>query len=53
MKYAPFMIGLIVLVILMAGPGKRGWRVGEGLLITVGGLLLLAILFGLILFRGN
>ena len=53
MKYAPFMIGLIVLVIFMAGPRKSGWRMGEGLLITVGGLLLLSLLFAVILFRGN
>lgn len=53
MKYAPLLIPLILLVIVMAGPGARRRRVGEGVLVTLGGLLLLAILFALILFRGS
>jgi hypothetical protein len=53
MKYAPFLPVLIVLVVLMAGPGMRRVRAGESILITVGGFLLLAILFSWILFRSS
>ena len=53
MKYAPFLVALVALVVLMAGPGIRKRRAGENVLVTIGGLLVLAILFALILFRGN
>jgi hypothetical protein len=50
-KYAPLMIVLILIVMLMAGPRRRWERTGEAILVTIGGLLLLAVLFGWILFR--
>jgi hypothetical protein len=45
------LIGLVILVVLMAGPGGRRARAGETILVTIGGLLLLAILFAWVLFR--
>jgi hypothetical protein len=50
-RYAPWLIALLAIVVLMAGPGPDKLRAGRSVLLTVGGVLLMAIVFGLILFR--
>jgi hypothetical protein len=41
------MLGLVGLVIINAGGGRQGWKVGQSILIVVGGLVLMAVLFAL------
>lgn len=51
MRYVPIVlmtVGLFGVVALMAGPDRRATRAVAAIAITLGGLLLLAILFGLI-----
>jgi hypothetical protein len=51
LNYLPWLLVLMVLVVLMAGSGRRRVQAGEMMLVTIGGLLILAILFGFVLFR--
>lgn len=56
MRYAPvglIMIGLIVLVLVNAGGLRQAWRLGGSILIVVGGLVLLAALFALLVTKPN
>lgn len=39
---------LVVLVVVNAGGVRQGWKVGQSILIVVGGLILMAVLFALV-----
>jgi hypothetical protein len=47
------MLGLILLVVLNAGGVREAARVGRSILIVVGGLVLLAALFALLVTKPN
>ena len=50
MRYVPallIMLGLVGLVVINAGGGKEGLKVGQSILLVVGGLVLMAVLFAL------
>lgn len=56
MRYVPallIMLGLIGLVVINAGGGREGWKVGQSILIVVGGLVLMAVLFALFVTKPN
>ena len=56
MRYLPvvlILVGLILLVILNAGGIREAARVGRSILIVVGGLVLLAALFALLVTKPN
>jgi hypothetical protein len=47
-RYLPvllIMLGLIGLVVINAGGGREGLKVGRSILVVVGGLVLMAVLF--------
>lgn len=50
MRYLPvmlIMLGLIGIVVINAGGGREGLKVGWEMLILVGGLVLMAVLFAM------
>ena len=47
------LIGLLGLVVLNAGGGREGLKVGWSILIVVGGLMLMAALFALFVTKPN
>lgn len=51
MRFLPAIIILIGIVMLMAGPGRKGIRAGEQIGLVIVGFLVLAILFGLVVAR--
>lgn len=56
MRYVPallIMLGLIGLVVINAGGGREGLKVGQSILIVVGGLVLMAVLFALFVTKPN
>lgn len=56
MRYVPviaIMTGLIALVVINAGAGREGLKVGQSILMVVGGLILMAVLFGLLITKPN
>ena len=56
MRYVPavlIMLGLIGLVVINAGGGREGLKVGRSILVVVGGLVLMAVLFGLLITKPN
>lgn len=56
MRYVPallIMLGLIGLVVINAGGGREGVKVGQSILIVVGGLVLMAVLFALFVTKPN
>lgn len=56
MRYVPvilIMAGLIGLVVINAGGGRAGLKVGQSILLVVGGLVLMAVLFGLLITKPN
>lgn len=54
MRYLPYVIGLVCLVLLfmIIGGGQNDWvRAGRKMITVIAGFILLAIIFGLILSR--
>lgn len=51
MEYLWPMVALIVVVVAMAGLGNEGLRAGRSLVIVIGGLILLAVVLGLVIRR--
>jgi hypothetical protein len=49
MRFVPLVVLLLILVVLMAGWGRRGLRAAQGIAVVIAGLLLLAVLFALVL----
>jgi hypothetical protein len=50
-KYLPAILILLGLVVLMAGPGRRGIRTGEQIGIVIIGFIVLAVLFAFVVNR--
>jgi hypothetical protein len=48
MRFVPFVILLLILVVLMAGSGRRGLKAAERIALVIAGLLVLAVLFALV-----
>lgn len=56
MKYLPaigIIAGLLGLVVINAGGGREGLKVGQSILVVIGGLVLMAVLFGLLITKPN
>lgn len=51
MKYLPITIILIGLVVVMAGMGDKGLRVGGSIVAVILAFIVLAILFGVVVAR--
>lgn len=47
------MLALVGLVVINAGGGKEGLQVGKSILVVVGGLVLMAVLFALLVTKPN
>lgn len=56
MRYVPvilIMIGLLGLVVINAGGGREGLKLGRSILIVIGGLVLMAVIFGQLVTKPN
>jgi hypothetical protein len=49
MRFVPLVVLLLILVVLMAGSGRRGLRAAEQIALVIAGFLVLAVLFALVL----
>lgn len=47
------MVGLIGLVVINAGGGRAGWRVGGSILAVLLGIMLMVVLFALLVTKPN
>jgi hypothetical protein len=55
-RYLPavlILLGVVAWVVINAGGGREGLKVGQSILIVVGGLILMAALFALLVTKPN